>query len=174
MEIEMTKQFNYDDLPVIQTKQGKIRGYQSGGTYIFKGIVYARAKRFQKPEEPECWDGIKEAASYGYVSPMLQEDVPNGELMVPHRYWIQNENCQNLNIWTQSLDKMAMRPVLVWFHGGGFSMGSSIEQKAYNGENMSKYGDVVVVTVNHRLNILGYLDLSQYGEKYADSSNSFH
>ena len=92
--------------------------------------------------------------------------------MVPHRYWIQNENCQNLNIWTQSLDKMAMRPVLVWFHGGGFSMGSSIEQKAYNGENMSKYGDVVVVTVNHRLNILGYLDLSQYGEKYADSANA--
>ena len=172
MEIEMTKQFNYDDLPVIQTRQGKIRGYQSGGTYIFKGIVYARAKRFQKAEEPECWDGIKEATSYGYVSPMLQEDVPNGELMVPHRYWIQNENCQNLNIWTQSLDKMAMRPVLVWFHGGGFSMGSSIEQKAYNGENMSKYGDVVVVTVNHRLNILGYLDLSQYGEKYADSANA--
>ena len=172
MEIEMTKQFNYDDLPVIQTRQGKIRGYQSGGTYIFKGIVYARAKRFQKPEEPECWDGIKEATSYGYVSPMLQEDVPNGELMVPHRYWIQNENCQNLNIWTQSLDKTAMRPVLVWFHGGGFSMGSSIEQKAYNGENMSKYGDVVVVTVNHRLNILGYLDLSQYGEKYADSANA--
>ncbi|MEE0809770.1 carboxylesterase/lipase family protein [Blautia sp.] len=167
----MIKQFNYDDIPIVQVKQGKLHGYQSEGTYIFKGISYARAKRFQKPEEPETWDGVKEAVSYGYVSPMLKPDVPNGELMVPHRYWIQNENCQNLNIWTQSLNRDAMRPVLVWFHGGAFSMGSSIEQKAYNGENMSKYGDVVVVTVNHRLNILGYLDLSQYGEKYANSAN---
>lgn len=168
----MAKQFNYDDIPVVQTKQGRIRGYQSEGTYIFKGISYARAKRFQKPEEPESWEGIKDAVSYGYVSPMLQQDIPNGELMVPHRYWVQNENCQNLNIWTQSLEKTAMRPVLVWFHGGAFSMGSSIEQKAYNGENMSKYGNVVVVTVNHRLNILGYLDLSPYGDKYADSANA--
>ena len=102
---------------------------------------------------------------------MLQQDNPQGELLVPHRYWPQNENCLNLNIWTQTLEKGAKKPVLVWIHGGAFSMGSSIEQKAYNGENMSKYGDVVVVSVNHRLNILGYLDLSQYGEKYADSAN---
>ena len=167
----MAKQFNYDNLPIVQIKAGKLRGYQSEGTYIFKGIRYATAKRFQMPEEPESWEGVKEASSYGSVCPMLQRDNPNGELLVPHRYWPQDENCLNLNIWTQSLEETAKKPVLVWLHGGGFSMGSSIEQKAYNGENMSKYGDVVVVTVNHRLNILGYFDLSPYGEKYADSAN---
>lgn len=76
-----------------------------------------------------------------------------------------------MNVWTQSLDETAKRPVMVWFHGGGFSAGSSIEQIAYDGENLSKFGDVVVVTVNHRLNILGYLDLSPYGEKYWNSGN---
>lgn len=167
----MAKQFEYDSLPIVQTKAGKLRGYQSEGSYIFKGIRYATAKRFQMPVEPEPWEGVKEAASYGFVCPMLQLDSPNGELLVPHRYWPQDENCLNLNIWTQSLEETARKPVLVWLHGGAFSMGSSIEQKAYNGENMSKYGDVVVVTVNHRLNILGYFDLSPYGEKYADSAN---
>ena len=167
----MAKQFNFDDLPVVETKRGKLRGYQSEGTYIFKGIPYAKAQRFQQPVAVDPWEGVKEATSYGFVCPMLQQDNPQGELLVPHRYWPQNENCLNLNIWTQTLEKGAKKPVLVWIHGGAFSMGSSIEQKAYNGENMSKYGDVVVVSVNHRLNILGYLDLSQYGEKYADSAN---
>lgn len=168
----MAKQFAYDNLPVVQTKQGQLRGYQYDGTYIFKGIKYAKAKRFQKPEEPDNWEGVKEAASYGFVCPMLQQDNPQGELAAPHRYWPQNENCQNLNIWTQTLDENAKKPVLVWLHGGGFSMGSAIEQKAYNGENMSKCGDAVVVSVNHRLNILGYFDLSPYGEKYANSANA--
>lgn len=168
----MAKQFEFDNLPVIQTKAGKLRGYRSEGTYVFKGIKYAKAGRFQKPEEPDSWEGVKETASYGFVSPMLQQDNPNGEIIVPHRYWPQSEHCQNLNIWTQTLDRNAKKPVMVWIHGGGFSMGSSIEQKAYNGENMSKYGDVVVVSVNHRLNILGYLDLSPYGDKYADSANA--
>ena len=90
----------------------------------------------------------------------------------PHRYWPQDEDCLSLNIWSQSLDRSAKKPVMFWIHGGAFSMGSSIEQKAYNGENMSRYGDVVVVTVNHRLNILGYLDLSPYGERYAGSANA--
>lgn len=168
----MAKQFEYDNLPVVQTKAGKLRGYQSEGTYIFKGIKYAKAERFQKPVDPDPWEGVIETASYGFVSPMLTQDNPTGEIIVPHRYWPQNEHCQNLNIWTQTLDAEAKKPVLVWIHGGAFSMGSSIEQKAYNGENMSKYGDVVVVSVNHRLNILGYFDLSPYGEKYADSANA--
>lgn len=168
----MAKQFQYDGLPIVETKAGKLRGYQWEGTYIFKGIPYAKAKRFQLPKEPESWEGIREAASYGFVCPMLTRDNPQGELLVPHRYWPQDENCLNLNIWTQSLDCNAKKPVLFWIHGGAFSMGSSIEQKAYNGENMSKYGDAVVVSVNHRLNILGYFDMSPYGEKYAGSANA--
>ena len=103
---------------------------------------------------------------------MIDPETAVGEIMVPHRYWPKDENCQYLNIWTQSLDTEAKRPVMVWFHGGGFSAGSSIEQVSYDGENLSKFGNVVVVTVNHRLNILGYLDLSPYGvEKYWNSGN---
>ena len=65
-----------------------------------------------------------------------------------------------------------MRPVLVWFHGGGFEAGSSIEHIAYEGENMSRRGDAVVVSINHRLNVLGYFDLSAFGSEYANSGNA--
>lgn len=159
------------DNPVVGTKQGKIRGYILDGTYIFHGIKYANSKRFQMPEEPASWDGIRNADSYGYVSPMLNRESAQREILAPHRYWPKDENCQYLNIWSQSIDRTAKKPVMVWLHGGGFSDGSSIEQVAYDGENLSKFGDVVVVTVNHRLNILGYLDLSLYSEKYWNSGN---
>lgn len=142
------------------------------GTYTFHGIKYADAKRFQMPVEVEPWEGVKDALSYGYVCPLLPQEVPLGEVMVPHRYWPKDENCQYLNVWTQTIRPDAKRPVMVWLHGGGFAAGSSIEQFAYDGENMSKYGDVVVVTLNHRLNILGYMDLSSFGEKYANSANA--
>lgn len=120
------------------------------------------------------WDGVKEVQSYGYVSPLLHPEQPggNGEMMVPHMYWQEKEDCQNLNIWTPSIRDGRKRPVMVWLHGGGFSAGSSIEQLAYDGENLSRAGDVVVVSVNHRLNVLGYLDLSPFGEKYRDSANA--
>lgn len=81
------------------------------------------------------------------------------------------EDCLNLNIWTSGLNDGGKRPVMVWLHGGGFSTGSSIESPAYDGENLSKKGDVVVVSVNHRLNSLGHLDLSAYGEQYKYSAN---
>ena len=158
--------------PVVETKAGKLRGFQLDGVYAFHGVKYADAKRFQQPTPPKPWEGIKNALAYGYVCPMLHQDEPNNELMVPHRYWPLDENCQYLNIWTKSLDTSAKKPVLVWLHGGGFAAGSSIEHIAYEGENMSRYGDVVVVSLNHRLNILGYLDLSPFGEKYANSGNA--
>lgn len=157
--------------PVVQTKAGKLRGFQVDGTYVFHGIKYADARRFQPPAPVQPWEGIKDALSYGYVCPLMNQDTPNGEIMVPHRYWPMSEHCQYLNIWTQSLGK-AKKPVLVWLHGGGFAAGSSIEQQAYDGENMSKHGDVVVVSLNHRLNILGYLDLEPFGEKYKNSCNA--
>lgn len=158
--------------PVVQTKAGKLRGFEVDGTYIFQGIKYADAKRFQQPTEPKSWEGVKDALSYGYVCPLMSQDSPSGEVLVPHRYWPQDENCQYLNIWTQSICADAKKPVMVWLHGGGYSAGSSIEQVAYDGENMSRFGDVVVVSLNHRLNILGYLDLSPFGEKYANSANA--
>jgi len=170
----MVKEFRYDDVPVIETKSGKLKGYSFDHVYIFKGIPYAQAKRFQMPTEVDAWDGVKDVTTYGYVCPLMSQEKPSAELLVPHRYWPQDEHCQNLNIWTESLDTNAKKPVLVWLHGGGFVAGSSIEQEAYDGFNMCKEGDVVVVSVNHRLNILGYMDLSPFGEKYANSANAGH
>lgn len=170
----MAKNFRYDDVPIVQTQSGKIKGYSFDDMYIFKGIPYAEAKRFQMPTPVIPWEGVKEATSYGLVSPMLTRDNPRGELLVPHRYWPQDENCLNLNVWTEDLDIHAKKPVMVWLHGGGYSAGSSIEQVAYDGFNMSRHGDVVVVSVNHRLNILGYMDLSPFGEKYKNSGNAGH
>lgn len=160
------------EMPCAETIYGTVRGYMYDGVYIFKGIEYGRAKRFHMPEEPQAWSGIRDALSYGYVSPLMHEEKPDGELYVPHMYWLHNENCLNLNIWTPSLEKSANKPVLVWFHGGGFESGSAVEQLAYDGAALCKYGDIVVISVNHRLNILGYIDLSDYGETYANSQNA--
>lgn len=145
------------DTAVVDTAQGKIRGYEYDGISIFKGIPYAQAKRFHAPEPVKPWEGVLDATSYGYVCPLLEMSKPNGELLVPHRYWLMREDCQNLNIWTPACDD-AKRPVLVWLHGGAYEFGSAIEQVAYEGENMCREGQVVVVSINHRLNILGYCD----------------
>lgn len=169
----MAKRFRYDDVPVLETTSGKLKGYFCDGAYIFKGVPYAFAERFQMPV-PFRWEGVHDACSYGFVCPLMEQDTPSMELLVPHRYWPMDEHCQNLNIWTNTLDQNAKKPVLVWLHGGGYFAGSSIEQVAYDGFRMCTDGDVVAVSVNHRLNILGYLDLSCFGEKYRNSGNAGH
>lgn len=167
------KTFRYDDVPVLSTTSGKLKGYFYDGTYIFKGVPYAHADRFQMPV-PSKWEGVRDATSYGFVCPLMAQDTPSAELMVPHRYWPMDEHCQNLNIWATDLNPRTPKPVIVWLHGGGYFAGSSIEQVAYDGRNMAVNGDVVVVSVNHRLNILGYLDLSPFGKKYENSGNAGH
>lgn len=159
------------DFPVVQTNYGPVRGYRFREISSFKGIPYGRAVRFHAPQPPQPWAEPLDASSYGCVCPLLSIDKPGGELRVPHRYWVQDEDCLNLNIWTPACDAQK-RPVLVWLHGGGFFAGSSIEQVAYEGGNMAREGDCVVVSLNHRLNILGYLDLSDFGEEYANSGNA--
>ena len=164
--------FRYDrDTAVVETDKGRVRGYVTRGISVFKGIPYGKARRFHAPEEAESWTGTLDATSFGFVCPLLSVDKPGGELLVPHRFWPADEDCLNLNVWTPGTDGKK-RPVLVWLHGGGYSAGSAIEHIAYEGENMARYGDAVVVTVNHRLNILGYLDLSAFGEEYANSGNA--
>ncbi len=158
--------------PIVQTQAGKLRGYCLDGTYTFHGIKYANAKRFKMPTPVQPWDDVKDALGYGCIAPLLDPFSHDNELLMPHRLWPESENCQYLNIWTRSIDAAAKKPVMVWLHGGGFSAGSSIEQVAYDGDSLCKYGDVVVVTLNHRLNILGYLDLSSFGKQYANSGNS--
>ena len=156
---------------LVLTAQGTVQGFEYDGLRIFKGIPYAKARRFHAPEPAEPWQGVFDASNYGYVCPLLTNDPPRGELYVPHRFWPMDENCLNLNIWTPGTDG-AKRPVLVWLHGGGYEAGSAIEQMAYDGVNLSRSGDTVVVSINHRLNILGYFDLSDFGEEYADSGNA--
>jgi para-nitrobenzyl esterase len=167
----MERRFVYEKgIAETVTTGGRVRGYIEDGVTVFKGIPYAHAKRFHKPE-PAAFEKVFDATSYGFVCPLLTNDRPNGELLCPHRYWPQDEDCLNLNVWTPACDD-ARRPVMVWLHGGGYFGGSSIEQQAYEGGTMAHEGDAVVVSINHRLNILGYFDVSDFGPEYENSGNA--
>ncbi len=156
--------------PVVEVEGGKLRGFRDDKTTVFLGIPYAEAERFELPKPVKPWDGVKSAQAWGPVCPIVNMTKPGvDEFVFPHRYWVEDEHCQVLNIWTQDLSPAKKRPVMMWFHGGGFTNGSSMESYAYDGKNLSEYGDVVVVSLNHRLNIIGTLDLSAYGPEYAQS-----
>jgi para-nitrobenzyl esterase len=159
-------------MPIATTKAGQLKGFvDHNGILAFTGIEYAKAGRFEKPQPVPSWQGVKPAQVYGFTSMMAdQTTVGEDEFPWPHRYGIPSEDCFNLNVWTPALDAKK-RPVLFWIHGGAFVNGSSIEAVAYEGANLSKFGDVIVVSVNHRLNILGYLDLSSFGDAYKESAN---
>jgi para-nitrobenzyl esterase len=158
---------------IVDTESGKLQGFIHGGMYAFRGVQYAKAERFMPPEKVPKWDGIKAALNYGCISLMQLPAAPAGDdFFNPHRYWPQSDDCQFLNIWTPAIKDGKKRPVMVWIHGGGFENGSSIEQMAYDGENLSRKGDVVVISLNHRLNAIGYLDLSAYGPEYKYSGNA--
>lgn len=155
-----------NDDTIVKVDGGKIRGSMHQGIYQYLGVPYAEAKeRFVKAGPVTPWKGIKDTATYGPIAPqyLFGSTQPITDVATS------NQN-QNLNIWTPSLKKGEKKAVMVWFHGGGYVSGSGNEAW-YHGENLAKKGDVVVVTVNHRLNVLGYLDLSAYGEKYKDSAN---
>lgn len=159
------------DWPVVSTPKGKIRGYAFDGIFIFRGIRYAKAERFRMPEPVESWEGIKDATNYGLNCPVLNEPVPKSEIITPHRFWPTSEHCQYLNVWTPSLDPNAKKAVMFWIHGGGYFAGSAIEQECYDGTNLAKLDDVVFVSINHRLNVFGHLDLSDFGEEYWNTPN---
>ncbi len=159
------------DFPVAVTPKGKIRGLYEEDMYIFRGIRYAVAERFHEPRPVEAWEGSKEAIIYGPVSMEMHTPIAHDEYNVPHYHYIQDEDCQYLNVWTKHINEDAKRPVMVWIHGGGYATGSSIELYAYDGHELAEFGDVVVVSLNHRLNCIGYLDLSAYGEEYRYSGN---
>jgi para-nitrobenzyl esterase len=165
-----------DNYAVTSTESGKVRGYTHNGTYIFKGIPYAYSKRFMPPQKMDYWydDYARPTICYGGVCPIESFAWVNDdfEFAFQHNWGYSRENCQSLNIWTQGLHDGKKRPVMVWLHGGGFSTGSSIELPSYDGENLSKKGDVVLGSINHRLNVLGFLDMSAYGDKYKGSANA--
>jgi para-nitrobenzyl esterase len=162
------------DIAIVQTEYGKLRGYIHNGIYTFKGVPYGKAERFMPPEKPAPWQGIRSSMTYGPVCPIDATTTVSDEFEFPfhHDWGYTNENCLNLNVWTKKISNSQKKPVMVWFHGGGFTAGSSVELPSYDGESLARKGDVVVVSVNHRLNVLGFLDLSAYGEKYKSSPNA--
>ena len=163
--------------PVVETIAGKVRGYSARGILTFKGIPYAGStagpNRFMPPTKPQSWSGIRSSMYYGQVCPQgARTGWKNDEesFMFEWDDGQPGEDCLRINVWTPAADNRK-RPVMVWLHGGGFSAGSGQELKAYDGESIARRGDVVLVSLNHRLNIFGYLNLSKYGEEYASSAN---
>ncbi len=165
------------DVAVVQTESGKVRGYIHNGIYTYKGIPYAEAERFMPPSKPKSWQDVRSSLTYGPVCPLMdptttvQDEL---EFVFHHDWGYPNEDCLRLNVWSPSVEPAGAakkRPVMVWLHGGGHTAGSSQELPSYDGESLSRKGDVVVVSINHRLNILGFLNLSAYGDKYKSSPN---
>lgn len=160
-----------EDYPVVATEAGLVRGYVLDDIFTFRGIPYAEAERFMPPHPVTPWEGVKNTRTNGYICPSNNSAYIPSErnITTVFRYWPDNENCLNLNLWTPSLEKGAKKPVMVFCHGGGFVGGSAVELETYEAANLSKNGDVVVVIFNHRLNFLGYLNLSAFGERYRTS-----
>jgi para-nitrobenzyl esterase len=151
-----------DDL--VETSAGWVRGTRNTGITRFLGIPYGTAERFRAPAAPAPWRGVRDATAFGHVAP---QPIPGARLDYTRLIgWLdqpggQSEDCLVLNVWTPKPDG-ARRPVLVSFHGGGFSTGSG-NHRGFDGDPLSRFGDVVVVTVNHRLGLLGYLHLADLG-----------
>ncbi len=159
---------------LVQTQQGTVAGYVEDGVYIYKGIPYAKAERFMEPTAPDSWEGIRSCRAYGPTCPQEKRMGWYSDEQAFAFDWddgYADENCLRVNIWTPGINDGKKRPVMVWLHGGGYSAGSGQEQPGYEGSNLAKNGDVVVVSLNHRLNVLGFLDLSAYGEQYKHSGN---
>jgi para-nitrobenzyl esterase len=151
------------------TVYGKVQGIQNTGIKEFKGIPYGAPtggrNRFMPPKKPAPWKGVRECLAHGQISPQAPADLRSDYAMMIHWDYQpggMGEDCLSLNIWTPGLKDGAKRPVLVSFHGGGFTAGSS-NAIGYDGAQLARFGDVVVVTVNHRLASFGYTHLADLG-----------
>jgi len=159
---------------IVKTESGLVAGYIEDGIYIYKGIPYAQAERFMPPSKAKEWEGVRSSRAYGPTCPQKKRMGWMIDEMAFESHWddgYSGEDCLRANIWTKGINDGKKRPVMVWLHGGGYSAGSGQELPAYDGTNLCEKGDVVIVTLNHRLNVLGFLDLSAFGEKYAQSGN---
>ena len=165
--------------PIVETAAGKLRGVTAGGVHAFKGVPYGAptsgANRFMPPQKPKVWAGVRDAIAYAGRAPQAPALVQRPELAVlpgPPDTLPESEACLTLNVWTPALSASAKRPVMVWFHGGAFSYGSANSARL-EGQNLAVRQDVVVVTVNQRLNILAHLHLAEIGgEAFAQSGNA--
>jgi para-nitrobenzyl esterase len=162
---------------VAKTQYGPVRGFLDGGVFTFKGIPYgqttAAENRWLPAKAPAPWKDEYPALVYGSNCPQRLHDWTGNEQTFLQDWddgWI-SEDMLKLNVWTPSLT--GKRAVMVYLHGGGFEFGSAYELPSHEGAQMARNHDVVQVSVNHRLNVLGFLDLSEVGgDAYADSANA--
>lgn len=174
------------EMPVVETTSGRLRGLASRDGHQFKGIRYGSpaegAFRFAPAQPVAPWAGIRDALQYGPSAPQHRNQMPGnypgGPPPIPSVYkwyWSDqpiSEDCLSLNVFTPSSGDGARRPVMVWLHGGAFANGAGTAP-GFDGTNLARDGDVVVVTVNHRLNIFGHLFLGPVGgERFADAANN--
>jgi len=166
-------------VPVVETTAGRVLGRQLGGVNVFKGIPYGADTarfRFQPPARPTAWAGVRECVEYGARAPQGGRRTPGSGASAkgyhaPPELGEVGEDCLVLNVWTAGVNDGRRRPVLVYIHGGAYS-GGSANNELYNGLNLARRGDAVVVTLNHRLNAFGYMYLRELGgDVFADSGN---
>ena len=168
---------------IVQTNVGAVRGAAADGIFVFHGIPYgdntSGEARFRPPRPPLQWAGVRDCLDYGPSCPqmavgeMTGHDLPadiEQQMGVWNHERETSEDCLVLNVWTPGTGDGGARPVLVWLHGGGMAVGSA-SWPLYDFTNLARNNDVVVVGVNHRLGILGFLDLSHLGTEFADSGN---
>ncbi|MBC2670305.1 carboxylesterase/lipase family protein [Novosphingobium piscinae] len=157
--------------PVVETASGKLRGFTGAGIRTFLGVPYGTAERFRRAVPPSPWPGVRDALGWGADAPQrapARSDHPYALVasdlsMQPLR----SEDCLVLNVWTPATDS-ARRPVMVWLHGGGFVSGSAATA-VHDGANLARDGDIVVVSLNHRLNVLGFTHFDD--PDFAESAN---
>ncbi|NLZ20217.1 MAG: carboxylesterase/lipase family protein [Bacteroidales bacterium] len=158
----------------VQTVSGPVAGYIEDGVYTYKGIPYAKAERFLPAVDPDPWTEVRSSLAYGPTCPQGARTGWYDDHQAFSMHWddgFPDEDCLRVNVWTAGINDGRKRPVMVWLHGGGFSAGSGQEQIGYDGANLARDHGVVVVSLNHRLNVLGFLDLSGFGARYAASGN---
>ncbi|MFN7926154.1 MAG: carboxylesterase/lipase family protein [Bryobacteraceae bacterium] len=153
-----------------ETTHGKVRGIDNAGIKTFKGIPYGAAtsggNRFMPPADPTKWTATRDALTWGPTAPQSEPGSRKPAGSPP-----ESEDCLVLNVWTPAIDDGRKRPVMFWCHGGGFATGSG-SGAGTDGTNLARRGDVVVVTVNHRLNVLGFSYLEEFGgSAFAESGD---
>jgi para-nitrobenzyl esterase len=164
-------------VPQAQTRSGAVLGSVQNGVFVFKGIPYGgdtSQRRFMAPVRPTPWTGVRETTAFG---PRAPQPGAHGSLSPQRGYHLPpeqgpiGEDCLHLNVWTPGLRDGRKRPVMVYIHGGAYSSGSA-NNVLYDGMNLCHRGDVVFVTLNHRLNLFGFLYLAELAPGFEDSGNT--
>jgi para-nitrobenzyl esterase len=166
-----------DNIALADTTNGKVRGFIHKDIYNFLGIPYGAnttgKNRFMPPQKPDPWKDVYPAVYWPNAAPQLLDNFYANRYLAFTDYWHYDdvsENCLGINIWTPGYEDNTKRPVMLWIHGGGFTSGNSIEHPEYHGENLSRQGDIVFCSLNHRLGPMGFANFAGVGgEKFAAS-----